>query len=222
MKCTTCGGGGGTAELLAGNGGVFFRPSMGRTRDTCCPMCAAGWMELAPAAGYYPAGAGILARGANESEAAFNARLEAQARAEEQLRVESARAAADRDAALRGLGGVLGTANTGISEGFATERARLEAESRTAQARAESQATTERARIEAARDVELARLRAQQPGGMSPPVYQPLPNAQLSPLTTPPVEPRTDSGSGQFPVKEAAIVVGLGLALYLATRKGRR
>lgn len=192
MKCTSCGGG--TVELLPGNAGAFYRPGMARTRDTCCPLCAGGWVELSPAAGYYPAG------GDAASDAA--AREAAAARA--------AREAAERDAVLRGLGTVTGAAQTGITEGFATERARLEAEARTAQARAEAAAATERSRIEAARDVEIARARAAQP------------NVQLAPLETPQVAPRTDNAGQQFPVREVVIGAAILGGLYLLTRKGRR
>lgn len=192
-----CGAGGGLeSRLLNGTGGMYYRrtaPDL--RRDTCCPLCASGVVELSPAAGYYlPAGGDA----ASDAAAAQRAR--------------EAQAAADRDAALRGLGGVLGTANTGISEGFATERARIEAEARTAQARAEAQATTERARIEAQRDLELQRLRQSQP------------NVTLAPLesSTPAnVSTRTDSGAADsFPTRTVLAVGAAAAVVYLLTRSG--
>lgn len=192
-----CGAGGGLqSRLLNGTGGMYYRrtaPDL--RRDTCCPLCASGVVELSPAAGYYlPAGGDA----ASDAAAAQRAR--------------EAQAAADRDAALRGLGSVLGTANTGISEGFATERARIEAEARTAQARAEAQAATERARIEAQRDLELQRMRGAQP------------NISLAPLETAPanVSQRTDAGgSDSFPTR-TVLAVGAAAAVvyFLAKNSG--
>jgi len=221
----SCGCGGGAPSQDRSGVILFRRASPFQRRDACCPECANGLVV-------YPAGAGVLVRAPGESEADFQRRLQAQADAErppsqaeqqaareQAAREQAARSAADRDAVLRGLGGVLGTANTGLSEGFATERARLEAEARTAQARAEAQAATERARIEAARDIELARMRAG------------TPNVSLAPLetaTTPAqqqaaVTLRTDSGGGSFPVVPV-LAVGGGLAFlaWALNKKGRR
>lgn len=201
-----CGAGGGLeSRLLNGTGGSYYRrtaPDL--RRDTCCPLCASGVVELSPAAGYYLPAGGDAASDAAAAAAAQRAR--------------EAQAAADRDAALRGLGSVLGTANTGISEGFATERARIEAEARTAQARAEATAATERARIEAQRDLELQRLRGAQP------------NITLAPLesaTPANVSTRTDSGAADsFPTRTVLAVGAAAAVVYLLTRSsgggGRR
>lgn len=219
----SCGCGGGAPSHDQSGVILYRRASPFLRRDACCPECANGLVV-------YPAGAGVLVRAPGESEADFQRRLQAQADAErppsqaeqqaareQAAREQAARSAADRDAVLRGLGGVLGTANTGLSEGFATERARLEAEARTAQARAEAQAATERARIEAARDIELARMRANQP------------NVTLAPLeSTPAQQPatvtqRTDSGGGSFPVVPVLVAGGaVALVLWATSKKGRR
>ena len=189
-----CGAGGVERRYLTGTAGVYYRRSLVEARrDTCCPLCASGVVELSPAAGYYlPAGGDA----ASEAAAAQRAREE--------------QAARDREAALRGVTGFLGAAQSGVSEGFATERARIEAEARTATARAESQAITERARIEAARDLELARLRASQP------------NVTLAPLETPaPVAQRTDAGTeSSFPVRTVAVVAVVAAGVDLLSRGG--
>lgn len=224
MRCSSCGVG--RMELLPATAGVYYRPGQSRTRDTCCPMCAQGWQEYPAGAGYYPAGGdAVQVQRAGESDAAFQQRLQRQADAQRQTEAQAEQAARDREAALRGINAGLNTASTGISEGFATERARIEAESRLAQARATSQAEVERVRIEAARDLELARLRAQSPGNTNPPVYQPLPLETANPQQQPTITPREDSGGQKFPVKEVAIAGAIGVAIWLATRKnggGRR
>lgn len=196
-----CGAGGVQARLLNGTGGMYYRrTSPDARRDTCCPLCASGLVELPAAAGgyYLPAG----------GDAAADAAAAQRARDEQ--------AARDREAALRGLGNVLGTANTGISEGFATERARIEADARTAQARAEAQAATERARIEAQRDLELQRMRGSQP------------NISLAPLETAPanVSQRTDAGgSDSFPTRTVLAVGAAAAVVYFLAKNsggGRR
>lgn len=207
---------------------TFYRREPFARREHCCAECSQGIARVPGAAGYFYPGGGssALMRGPNESEAAFQARVDAQARSEQRLsEAQAAREAADRDAALRGIGTVTGGVQTAISETQATERARIEAEARLAATRAESQAATERARIEAQRDLELARIR----GSAAPaPTYEVLPLAPSTPTptptTTPPVvTPRTDSGAGQFPVVPVAIGVGIAGAIYFLTRKkGRR
>lgn len=162
---------------------------------------------------YYPAAAGILARGPTESEADYARRVQAQADEEARANSNAARTqreAAERDAALRAAGLLTSTTQTGLSEGFATERARIEAESRTAQERARSQAEVERIRLETQRDIEVARARAAQP------------NVSLSPLETTPPPPatRTDSASQQFPTG-AVIGIGAAALLLLALTKGK-
>ena len=202
-----CGTGGGQVRFLPGTGGMYYRrQSPDLRRDTCCPLCASGLYEMPPAAaGYYlPAGGDAAA----DAAAAQRAR--------------EAQAAADRDAALRGLGNVLGTANTGISEGFATERARIEADARTAQARAEAQAATERARIEAQRDLELQRLRTSQPNVTLAPL-----ETAVVPSTPSTVSQRTDAGGADsFPTRTVLAVGAVAAVVYFATKSsgggGRR
>lgn len=201
----SCGCGGGSVELRNGQPPRFSRrvPAE-RRRDYCCPECAQGIESFPAGAGFYgPAGAGVLARGANESEADFNRRVEAQARAEREI------AAADRDAALRGVQTATGTFTSAFSQAQETERARIAAEAAQARSRSESTAAIERARIEAARDLELARIRGVQP--------EP---SNLSVMPVEAVSTRTDSGAqtSKFPTMAVVGVVGVAGAIYLLTR----